>query len=61
MEEEKIVTNEQVVEALKNIEDLKTKMDFSKLLDIFDKKITELEIEQGIRDKDGNLIKKEEK
>lgn len=61
MEEQKKISNEEVEAVLKAIEDQKEKMNFAKLLDIFDKKITELEIQQGIKDKDGNIIKKEEK
>ena len=61
MEEQKKISNEEVEAVLKAIEDQKEKMNFAKLLDIFDKKITELEIQQGTKDKDGNIIKKEEK
>ena len=49
-------------ELLKEVEELRKKLDFSSIRNDIDKYLTKLEIEQGIRDKDGNLInKKEEK
>ncbi len=45
----------------KEIEDIRKKLDFSNIINDIDKYLTKLEIEQGIKDKDGNIIKKEEK
>ena len=47
-------------EFLKEIEELNKKLDFSSIRNDIDKYLTKLEIEQGIKDKDGNLINKEE-
>jgi hypothetical protein len=47
-------------ELLKEVEELRKKLDFSSIRNDIDKYLTKLEIEQGIKDKDGNLIKKEE-
>ncbi len=47
-------------ELLKEVEELKKQLDFSSIRNDIDKYLTKLEIEQGIRDKDGNLINKEE-
>ena len=44
----------------KEIEDIRKKLDFSSIINDIDKYLTKLEIEQGIRDKDGNLRNKEE-
>ena len=49
-------------ELLKEVEELSKKLDFSSIRNDIDKYLTKLEIEQGIKDKDGNIInKKEEK
>ena len=47
-------------ELLKEVEELSKKLDFSGIRNDIDKYLIKLEIEQGIRDKDGNLINKEE-
>lgn len=47
-------------ELLKEVEELRKQLDFSSIRNDIDKYLTKLEIEQGIRDKDGNLINKEE-
>ena len=47
-------------ELLKEVEGLRKQLDFSNIINDIDKYLTKLEIEQGIRDKDGNLINKEE-
>ena len=47
-------------ELLKEVENLRKQLDFGSIRNDIDKYLTKLEIEQGIRDKDGNLINKEE-
>ena len=47
-------------ELLKEVEGLRKQLDFSNIINDIDKYLAKLEIEQGIRDKDGNLINKEE-
>ena len=47
-------------ELLKEVEGLRKQLDFSNIINDIDKYLTKLEIEQGIKDKDGNLINKEE-